>query len=453
MEAENTDHNDVFTEEPPIVDCDVLEAAKENIQPLAAGRRVTTLSVILSTPHAQREAQLLSVRKRLRVNVQIALEDDDDNPLEAYCRFVYWTLENYPQGQSAESGLLELIEEATRVLKDDRGGRWRGDIKYLKLWVLYASYVERPAVIYQFLLANDIGTDHALLYEEHAAVLERAVRRSDADNAYLLGIARKAEPLDRLKGKHREFQKRMMTSTAAPPPTRDVPPAAPRTVLRTSSVSSARASSSQGDVFASTQPTRPTPNGRLQVFVDPSGSDLQEAPDTPTPWSDVGTRKTRVKENVPEVRKAGGTTLKQAGRSRRVVSASGSATSRIVPFRDPGPGQGVEVNEMLPPPVPISKHKDNTPKTPARNSSIVPFVDGTGGADGGVPSTPKFTPFRDEADIDIPATPTLSAPETIMRPKSAGAKGSVVLSEAEALRKDPLKNYDVGDRLQSPVDG
>ena len=37
--------SDVFTEEEPvIVDGDLIEAAKENIQPLARGRRATTLA-------------------------------------------------------------------------------------------------------------------------------------------------------------------------------------------------------------------------------------------------------------------------------------------------------------------------------------------------------------------------------------------------------------------------
>ena len=169
--------SDVFDDTgPTIVDCDVLEAAKENIQPIAAGRRVTALSAILSTPHALRESRLAATRNRLRINVEIALEDEEDDPLEAYCRFVYWVVENYPQGHSAESGLLELLEEATRVLKDDRDGQWRGDIRYLKLWVLYASYVEKPAIIFKFCLVNDIGTNHAVLYEEFALALERAGR-------------------------------------------------------------------------------------------------------------------------------------------------------------------------------------------------------------------------------------------------------------------------------------
>lgn len=165
----------VFTEqqEPEIVDFEVLEKAKENVQPLATGRRVTTLSQVLATPHAQREARLSATRNRLRINVELALEDEDGDPLDAYSRLVNWTLENYPQGHTAESGLLELLEEATRVLKGHGGGKWRLEMKYLKLWLLYASYVEKPTVIYRFLMANEIGTNFALLYEECAAVFER----------------------------------------------------------------------------------------------------------------------------------------------------------------------------------------------------------------------------------------------------------------------------------------
>lgn len=170
----SNEEDDVFNSLPSsIVDFDVLEAAKENVQPLTSGRRVTALSAILSTPHAQRESKLAATRNRLRINIEIALDDEEDDPLEAYCQLVYWTVENYPEGPSAESGLLELLEEATRVLKDDRGGKWRGEMKYLKLWLLYASFVERPTIIYRFLIANEIGTDFALLYEEYAAVLER----------------------------------------------------------------------------------------------------------------------------------------------------------------------------------------------------------------------------------------------------------------------------------------
>ncbi|TBU25603.1 Mad3/BUB1 homology region 1-domain-containing protein [Dichomitus squalens] len=508
---------DVFTDDAPplIVDCDVLEAAKENIQPLAAGRRVTALSAILSTPHAQREVRLADARKRHRTYVELALEDDSDDadPLEVYSRFVDWTVENYPQGHSAESGLLELLEEATRVLKDDRGGKWHGDPRYLKLWVRYASYVDKPTVIYKFLLVNEIGTNHALFYEEYAIALERANRRAEADETYLLGIARRAAPLERLEAKHREFQKRMMASPTLPQSSSSEtdPDAVPqssakRRVLgeppassssssrsRTTRSGSTRAPSVSEDVFSA--PAPPRPNARMPIFVDPSG-DAENDPNqaiNPTPWPELGTRKSRVKENAVEVSKAAGTTMR-AGRSSRAPSGS-----KITVFRDPGPEDASSSSSsMPPPPVPAAKKEKSrtaskssisifcdedepvpepaTKKSNSRTaskSSIAVFRDedeeapsepvdaaakkGKGKTAGksaiavfkdeeepSVPSTPRFMPFRDE---EAP-TPSATVPGSVMKPKPA-VKDVVMSAEAEALRKDPFKNYSAEER---PID-
>ncbi|KAF8068848.1 other/BUB protein kinase [Lyophyllum atratum] len=439
--------DDVFSDNTPtIVDCDLLEAAKENVQPLGTGRRVTALSAILATPHAQRESKLSATRNRLRINVELALDDEDDDPLEAYCRLVYWTLENYPQGPSVESGLLELLEEATRVLKDDRQGKWRGDLKYLKLWLLYASFVERPTLIYRFLIANEIGANFALLYEEYAAVLERDGRRKDADEAYTLGIARRASPLDHLKSRHDDFQKRMMSNTLRPAPAAPSAPARP--VLASSSRSittSTGLAPSRSGSSAAPSSSRPTSNAPMQIFMDPTGSESQAAEFSANAWTDLGTRKTRIKENVPETKKLAGTTLKQAGRSKRVASGSGSGAaaasgSKIAIFRDP------VQEEMPPPPVPdanvrakVKAGRHVVPKTPSR-SAITPFVDGQDGAGLAVPSTPSFKPFRDDTTEESPAT-TLPVPESVMKVKKAAGKAPGLASEMEALRKDPLKNY------------
>lgn len=228
-------------------------------------------------------------------------------------------------------------------------------------------------------------------------------RLKDADEVYVLGIARRASPLDHLKSRHREFQKRMMS--AGPPPV-TLPTMAPsidstrRIVLGTTSLApldpittSSLASSPLIDVFTTT-PAAP-PNARLQTYVDPSDSEPEQREATGNAYPDLGTRKTRIKENVAEVKKLAGTTLKQAGKSKRAASGSGSGSavasgSRIVAYRDPGPAAA----EMPPPAVPASnKGLDAVPKTPAK-SRIVPF----GGEEvEDVPATPKFTPFRDEA--------------------------------------------------------
>lgn len=444
--------DDVFTgEQYEIVDFDVLEKAKENVQPLATGRRVTTLSQVLSTPHAQREAKLSATRNRLRINVELSFEDEDGDPLEAYSRLVNWTLENYPQGHTTESGLLELLEEATRVLKDHRGGKWKQEMKYLKLWLLYASYVEKPTVIYRFMIANEIGTNFALLYEEFAAVLERDGRKKDADDIYTLGMARKATPLDHLQNRYSEFQKRMLTNAVMPTASSITPSSTiastsetrtssglQRTALATSRL--ALTSSSSSHAVATPQRT----NSRLQVFVDPSGAEPDSADSVAgSAWPDLGTRKSRIKENIPEVKKLAGTTLKQSSRSKRAASGNSgtsngaASTSGIVPYRDPDP------TEL------------STP-TPKSKRGFRPFVDSGEMAETAPPPTPaapSFTPFRDE---DIPASTSSSAAtdaESVIKVKKAGMKQSVPTSEAEALRKAPLKNYELERDVTAFDDG
>jgi len=136
----------------------------------------------------------------------------------------------------------------------------------------------------------------------------------------------------------------------------------------------------------------------MQVFVDPSGASAEEAladEDTvATPWNELGTRKERIKENVPEVSKLKGTTLSQPGRQQHVAPVPAvSTSSRISVFRDPGPGE----EDLMPPPLaaPDAKVRGKgreVPKTPG-HSSIVPFKDEVEEP----PSTPRFVPFKDES--------------------------------------------------------
>lgn len=164
--------------------------------------------------------------------------------------------------------------------------------------------------------------------------------------------------------------------------------------------SSVRTPSSRGGLTGTSRNPTSSSNSRIQIFLDPSGSEAQAAEanhnDTTSAWEDLGTRKTRIKENVPEVKKLAGTTLKQAGRSKRIASSSGSGSgvttsgsgSKIVPFRDPPVPPAGDIS-MPPPFVP-------TKEVPR---GFMPFVDQQvpeSAAGVVVPGTPKFTPFRDE---------------------------------------------------------
>ncbi|PVG04065.1 hypothetical protein CPB86DRAFT_809962 [Serendipita vermifera] len=196
-------------DEGDAVDADLILQHKENIQPLASGRRAAALAGSLSTTPKQKESRLMTERRQFEEEAELALDNDDD-PLAAWIRFVDWTVDNYPQGVSAESGLLELLERATRIFSSDP--RYKNDMRYLKLWIHYASYVDHPVKIFSYLNTNEIGTAYALFYEEYCNALERSGRREEAMEMYDIGIARRAHPLSRLQARKRDFSVRMMSS-------------------------------------------------------------------------------------------------------------------------------------------------------------------------------------------------------------------------------------------------
>ncbi|KAG1886963.1 hypothetical protein F4604DRAFT_2040720 [Suillus subluteus] len=152
-----------------------------------------------------RDAQLDQEKEEYRASIAEALQEDED-PLAAYDDFVKWTAQQY----SAD----DLLEETTRRFKDDL--RYKGDLRYLKLWSAYAKQVERPTIIYSYLVKHDIGCVYALLYEEYAGALEKEGRHTEADKVFRIGITRIARPIERLKKRYRDFQSSPSSSKPTP---------------------------------------------------------------------------------------------------------------------------------------------------------------------------------------------------------------------------------------------
>ena len=173
--------------------------------------------------------------------------------------------------------------------------------------------------------------------------------------------------------------------SSAPVPSARPPEAAPsssrRPALATTSTSYTviRPKPSPSDA----RPTASSSNSRIAVYVDGGPSDDPQAEVEPSPWPELGTRKSRIKENIPEVKKMAGTIIRQPGRAQRI--ASGPATPMFVPYRDPPPG-----DESMPPPSdPLPRTIGKTPQT-RETGSRIPVA---------VQSTPSFTPFRDEVRV------------------------------------------------------
>lgn len=117
---------------------------------------------------------LESQRRGFTTRLATALTEEED-PLALYVQFVQWIIKNYAENDP-DAGLAQVLKQATETFKDD--ATYKTDLRYLKLWVLYARQTDLPAAInmYASLAKMQIGVSYSLLYEEYAKSLERVGR-------------------------------------------------------------------------------------------------------------------------------------------------------------------------------------------------------------------------------------------------------------------------------------
>jgi checkpoint serine/threonine-protein kinase len=203
---------------------------------------------------------------------------------------------------------------------------------------MYTREVERREEVWAFLESRNIGTNHALFYEEWASATEGLGRyvfywsqkltssKKKADEIYQLGINRSAAPVERLKTRHKAFLQRILVASS-----RDIPDDEPllptrsagRSILGQVATPSAAISGSV-QLAPSTRLSR-APNGaKMGIFTDEPGHRGQD--DGPGEWGDFGTRDERRKENTVEATPWKGETIPQKGVAPR--------TPKVEVFRD-----------------------------------------------------------------------------------------------------------------------
>ncbi|KAJ2662502.1 protein kinase [Coemansia sp. RSA 1199] len=356
-----------------VVDFSDFEHQKENIQPLRRGRSANTLALLygdkdsagLNSTHRHSlqplrllqpslsestEMDGLGVSSHLQeqntqFQQEIAATDpvESDDPLDVYYRYVQWLLEVFPQAHGHHA-IIKLVEKPLQLFRHEE--RYRNDARFVKMWIWYTSIVGTGQdAVFQFLVANRIGDSQAVFYEEYAKHLEATNSVRKADEVYQLGIARKAQPLARLKRRFDEFQRRVMARTmhGVEPPEelerverrRGVNDEnAQRTMLGTK-----RSGKSVRSAAANTMPQslrglpehEPVvrPNGRIRVFTDPNGDSASVASGS---WRDIGTDESRRKENLPEATSWRGQKLEQSTRRAQVPGTGPNATMHVQPM-------------------------------------------------------------------------------------------------------------------------
>ncbi|OKL61111.1 hypothetical protein UA08_03464 [Talaromyces atroroseus] len=306
-----------------LINFDVIETQKENIQSLPGGRSAKALVQIFSAGKSgdkynspsPNETRTLNDAIRQEYEAELEASADSDDPLDVYDRYVKWTLNAYPSSQAtAESGLLPLLERATKAFLNS--AHYRNDPRYLRLWLQYIRlFSDAPRETFSFLARHHVGEGLALFYEEFASWLEGAGRWTQAEEVYRLGIEREARPQERLLRRFGEFQARFEQQ----PQGGDGPssPALP-------TVRPALAAKVDPFATARTDPQAPQPRGvggrtttksgkqKLAIFSDSDNPDSSQPPTSSLSkgWDNIGSLRDRRKENEVEAKPWAGEILK-----------------------------------------------------------------------------------------------------------------------------------------------
>ncbi|QSL64656.1 hypothetical protein MERGE_001958 [Pneumocystis wakefieldiae] len=268
-----------------------VEHQKENIEPLRQGRSITSLAKSFSENPCALRAK--NDQERSIFESEIDGSDDLDDPLDIWVKYIKWTNETYPHGQSAESGLIPLLERCIRRFININ--HYHDDPRYLKIWIQYMKYIDDPQELFCFLAHKGIGKSLSAYYEEYAIFLESTGRKSQANEIYKLGIERKAHPFDRLQRRYDEFLRRSRNSSTAEPNSTLTPT---RSVLSTKFLSSLN----ESDNIKQSNSGKKTYNpSRINVYTDSENERFSKLFKTET-WDNIGTIQERKKENYQKAK-------------------------------------------------------------------------------------------------------------------------------------------------------
>ncbi|KAL9592414.1 MAG: hypothetical protein Q9179_006744, partial [Wetmoreana sp. 5 TL-2023] len=317
-----------------LIDFDIIETHKENIQSLPGGRSAKALAstfapLSLSSTKSPSPSDTRNINDAIRQDYEqelLAIADSDD-PLDIYDRYVKWTLNAYPSAQATpESQLRPLLERATKAFQAQT--HYKNDPRYLKLWLNYIRFFsDAPRETFAYLARHNIGEGLALFYEEFAAWLEGAGRWTQADEVYKLGIEREARPTERLVRKYGEFQHRFETRTrnGDEPSSPALPTVRPALAAKVDpfALSTPRPADPQAPRSNGVGGSSTARRGRqkLAIFSDvdapPSGARSAFA-ETAKGWDNISSIAERKKENTVEARPWAGETLKAGKNSAGV---------------------------------------------------------------------------------------------------------------------------------------
>lgn len=208
------------------------ERSKENAAPLERGRNVTVLERSFartessssdvkgsSDPSGYHEPQLQALLDHYERLVQPTEEEDydipdkhvstndayADDPLIHWLSYIKFHQDTFPSDTHQEFLLLERCFRSMIKLKH----RYANDVRFLRVCCLYAEKTTRAMEIFQFLYQQKVGIDVAMFWAAWAWKAEKDKDYAFAEKIYTKAISKESQPMELLKQRQKQFQRRM----------------------------------------------------------------------------------------------------------------------------------------------------------------------------------------------------------------------------------------------------
>ena len=186
------------------------ERSKENAAPLQRGRNVRTLEESLamdSDKQAENDRMKQHYERLVKPTEAASADFEDDNdgdPLIHWLSYIKFHQDTCPADKHAQ---FQLLERCMRSLANRP--QYHNDVRFIRVCCMYAEQTDEPSMIFKHMYSQKIGVETALFWMAWGFVAEKAEDYKLAERIYSKGIRKKAQPVEKLVQRHRQFQRRM----------------------------------------------------------------------------------------------------------------------------------------------------------------------------------------------------------------------------------------------------
>lgn len=179
------------------------EQSKENAAPLERGRNVASIGV-RRLSEKELNAKIQQYEGAVRPSEASDLTEMEDDPLIYWLAYIKFYQATFPADTRDNFLLMERCVRALVKME-----QYANDDRFIGVCAKYADKTKDPTQVFKYLHQQKVGTYTALFWIAWAFVAEKDSDFAFAEQVFKKGISKQAQPLQMLKMRHSQFQRRM----------------------------------------------------------------------------------------------------------------------------------------------------------------------------------------------------------------------------------------------------